>query len=232
MSAAQPRAVLLDAMGTLLELEPPAPLLREALRERLGVRVDEREAAAAMRAEIAFYRAHHLEGADRAGLSALRRSCAEEVRRRLPALAETPSEAVLEVLLAALRFRAYADAAPALTALRRAGIRLVAVSNWDVSLHDVLRSTGLASLLDAAISSAEVGADKPAPDIFVRALALAGSVAPRDAVHVGDRVDEDVAGARAAGIHPILLVRGGEPPGDVEHIRSLAALAERFAASA
>lgn len=231
MSAGRPRVVLLDAMGTLLELEPPAPLLREALRERLGVHVDEREAAAAMRAEIAFYRAHHLEGADRAGLAALRRSCAEEVRRRLPALADTPSEAVLEVLLAALRFRAYADAAPALTALRRAGVRLVAVSNWDISLHDALRSSGLAPLVDAAISSAEAGADKPAPAIFVGALALAGAVAPREAVHVGDRIEEDVAGARAAGIHPILLVRDGKPPGGVEHIRSLTALPERIAAS-
>ncbi len=218
-------------MGTLLELEPPAPLLRETLRERLGVIVDEGEAVAAMRAEIAFYRAHHLEGADRAGLDALRHSCAEEVRRQLPALADAAPEAVLGALLAALRFRAYPDAAPALGVLRRAGLRLVAVSNWDVSLHDALRSTGLASLLDGAVSSAEVGEDKPAPGIFARALALAGGVAPRDAVHVGDRIDEDVAGARAAGIRPILLVRDGESPGDVEHVRSLTQIPERIAAS-
>ena len=218
-------------MGTLVELEPPAPLLRAALRERLGVLVDEREAVAAMRAEIAFYRARHLEGADHAGLEALRRSCAEEVRRQLPVLANAAPEAVLGALLAALRFRAYADAAPALVALRRVGVRLVAVSNWDVSLHDVLRSTGLTPLLDGVVSSAETGEDKPAAGPFVRALELAGGIAPGDAVHVGDRLDEDVAGARAAGIRPLLLVRDGEPPGDVEHVRSLAQLPERIGLS-
>jgi len=231
VATTSPRAVLLDAMGTLLELEPPAPLLREALRERLGVLVDEREAVEAMRAEIAFYRAHHLEGADRAGLSALRHGCAEELRRQLPALVDAAPEAVLGALLASLRFRAYPDAPPTLRALRRAGVRLVAVSNWDVSLHDALRATGLAPLLDGAVSSAEAGEDKPAPGIFVRALELAGRIKPRDAVHVGDRMDEDVAGAHAAGIRPILLLREGEPPGGVEHIRSLRALPERIAAS-
>ena len=38
-AASAPRAVLLDALGTLVELEPPAPRLREELAARFGVRV-------------------------------------------------------------------------------------------------------------------------------------------------------------------------------------------------
>jgi putative hydrolase of the HAD superfamily len=218
------RAVLLDAMGTLVALEPPAPLLRAALRERLGVQIGGAEAEAAMRAEIAFYRAHHLQGADAAGLAALRRRCAEIVRDSLPALARAPVGEVLAAMLAALRFQAQPDAPGALRSLRAAGLSLVAVSNWDVSLPDALAQAGVAALLDGAISSAEVGADKPRPEIFARALALAGGVAAAEALHVGDRVEEDVAGARAAGIRAVLLARDGPAPPGVEAIRSLAEL--------
>jgi FMN phosphatase YigB (HAD superfamily) len=77
------------------------------------------------------------------------------------------------------------------------------------------------------VSSAELGAAKPAPAAFAHALTLAGAPAER-AVHVGDRVEEDVQGARGAGITPVLVVRGGEPPvldDPVWTIRSLRELA-------
>lgn len=219
------RAVLLDVMGTLVELEPPAELLRAALRERLGIVVSARDAADAMRAEISLYRAHHLEGSDAAGLLALRRLCAATVQERLPALAGAPPAAVLDALLSALRFRAHPDATPALRSLRSADRRLVAVSNWDVSLHEVLERTGLAPLVDGAVSSAEAGAAKPGRAIFERALELAGGVSPDEALHVGDSPVEDVAGARAAGIRPVLLVRRGAAAPGVPSIGSLRELA-------
>src|SRR5436853_5897115 len=56
--AAQPRAILLDALGTLISFEPPAPHLRAALRARTGLDVGAAAAEAAMRAEIRYYRAH------------------------------------------------------------------------------------------------------------------------------------------------------------------------------
>jgi putative hydrolase of the HAD superfamily len=208
-------------MGTLVELEPPAPRLRVALRERAGLDVGREEAERAMRAEIRYYRAHHLEGRDAAGLADLRRRCAAVVGETLAPATEIGDEALLAALLDALRFRAHDDAAPALRALRAAGVPRVAASNWDVSLHDVLASTGLAPLLDAAVSSAEVGADKPRPALFERALELAGGVTADDAVHVGDRLDEDVAGARAAGVEPVLLVRDGARVDGVMTIASL-----------
>src|SRR3954453_4223612 len=162
-----PRAVLFDALGTLIGFEPPAPHLRQALRERTGVDVGSRAAAEAIRAEIAFYRAHLHEGRDRDALAALRLRCAEAMAPALPGF-DVPT--ILDALLDALRFFAYPDAGPALRALKRAGIRTVVVSNWDASLHERLAETGLTGLVDGAIASAEAGAAKPERAIFDLAL--------------------------------------------------------------
>jgi putative hydrolase of the HAD superfamily len=220
----RPRAVLLDALGTLLGFEPPAPHLRAALRERLGADVGERAAARAIAAEIAFYRAHLHLGRDAAGLAALRRASAEAMRPELPEpAASAPGEALETALLDSLRFFAYPEVPDALRALRALGIRLVVVSNWDASLHDRLAETGLAELVDGAVASAEVGVAKPDPAIFTRALALAG--APAEAAwHVGDSLDADVAGALAAGLRPVLVARDSAPPSPVATIASLAEL--------
>jgi putative hydrolase of the HAD superfamily len=201
------QVVFLDALGTLLELEPPAPYLRAELAAR-GVAITEAEAAAALRVEIAYYRAHHDEAVDLAALADLRDRCTVVLARALPEHARGAPD-LREALLASLRFRPYPEVAEALGALRAGGLRLIVVSNWDVSVHEVLGRTGLAPLLDGAISSAEVGAAKPAPAIFERALALAGGVPSAAAVHVGDDAEADVAGARAAGISPVLVARNG-----------------------
>ena len=81
----RPRAVLLDALGTLLELQPPAPLLREALHVRLGLQIEPERVTRALAGEIDYYRAHHLEGRDPRSLSALRARCTEVLRAGLVA---------------------------------------------------------------------------------------------------------------------------------------------------
>ena len=206
-----PRAVLLDALGTLLRLEPPGPALRDALARR-GVEVGTATARRAMEAEIAFYRAHMLEGRDAAGLARLRRRCAAVLARELgDAVRALDPAAVEAALLEALRFRPWDDAAPALSAMARRGTRLVVVSNWDVSLHERLAESGLAAHLHAAVASAEAGVAKPDPAIFHRALELAG-VRAAEALHAGDSLAEDVQGARAAGIDAVLVRRGPGPP--------------------
>src|SRR3954454_6534614 len=219
------RAVTLDALGTLLELLPPAPRLRAGLRARLGVEVSEAEAGRAMRAEIAFYRAHLHVGRDRAGLDALRRGCAEVLRDTLGT--DLDLAALTEVLLGAIRFEPFPDAAPALRVLRERGVALVAASNWDVSLHEQLERTGLRELLDGALSSAEVGAAKPDPAILTRALAIARA-APEHACHVGDDLEADVGAARAAGMRAVLIDREGAAavPAGVRRIASLVELPE------
>ncbi|MDE3069171.1 MAG: HAD-IA family hydrolase [Acidobacteriota bacterium] len=205
-------AVLLDVLGTLLELEPPAPRLREALEREHGISVRLDDVERGFAAEIAHYRTHHLDGRDGAALAELRTRCARELRRGIDSRAlDVLDDAELRAaMLDALRFRPYPDAAPALAQIHELGIRAVAVSNWDVALPDALRAAGLDRALDGVISSATVGRAKPDPVIFERALAVAGASAT-EAVHVGDSVREDVRGALDAGLGAVLLSRGEKP---------------------
>jgi putative hydrolase of the HAD superfamily len=214
-------AVLLDALGTLVELQPPAPRLQAELA-RSGFEVSEERAAAGFGAEIGYYLAHHLDGRDRAGLEDLRDRCATALMDEL-ALPGLDHATARRAMLDALEFAPYPDVAPALRELRSAGWRLVIASNWDCSLPDWLAPLGLLELVDGVATSADVGATKPDPAVFRRALELAG-VPASEAVHVGDSLDNDVAGASAAGIRPLLLARSGEPPEGVEALRSLAEL--------
>jgi putative hydrolase of the HAD superfamily len=96
----------------------------------------------------------------------------------------------------------------------------VVVSNWDLSLGRALGQAGLAELVDGAVSSAEVGSAKPAPEPFLAGLALAG-VPASAALYVGDSPDTDIAGARGAGIRAVLVAREGAAPEGVEAVPSL-----------
>jgi putative hydrolase of the HAD superfamily len=214
-------AVLLDALGTLVELQPPAPRLRARLA-RAGFEVSEERAAAGFGAEIGYYLEHHLDGRDRAGLEDLRDRCATALMEEL-ALPGLVHATARRAMLDALEFAPYPDVVPALRELKAAGAKLVIASNWDCSLPDWLAPLGLLDLVDGVATSADVGAVKPDPAVFHRALDLAG-VSASDAVHVGDSLENDVAGARSAGIRPLLLMRSGEAPAGVESLRSLAEL--------
>ena len=211
------RAVLLDALGTLVELLPPWPALVSELADR-GVAITEDEARTALLAEMAYYRAHHDEATGLAELDDLRDRCTEVLRATLPAHAREVA-GLRDALLRSLRFRPYPEVPGVLAALGAMGVRRVVVSNWDVSLRGVLDDTGLAPLLDGVVISAEVGASKPDRAIFGEALAVAGVVAS-EALHVGDTLDVDLAGARAAGVHAVHLDRSGADPS------ALASLAE------
>jgi putative hydrolase of the HAD superfamily len=197
------RCVLLDALGTLVELEPPWIHLAAASEEPL-----ER----AFRAEMAYYREHSDEGRDAASLAVLRGRCAailsDELGRGVS----------VEEMMVAIRFRAYPDAAPALAELRGLGMRLVCVSNWDYSLPEVLERVGLRDRLDGVVTSAAVGARKPDPRLFEAALEVAGCAA-EEALHVGDTPGEDVEGAKAAGIRALLIDRDGR--GDIESLGTI-----------
>jgi putative hydrolase of the HAD superfamily len=213
------RAVFLDALGTLVELEPPGRYLRAAVPGRIG----EEQLERAVKTEMAYYKAHAHEGRDPESLAELRSRCARVLS------AELGVEVPVDELVAAVRMRAYPDAEPALRSLRGRGLRLVVVSNWDCSLGEVLSRCGLEPLLDGAVSSAEAGSRKPDPAIFGPALEIAGCE-PGEALHVGDTAEEDVEAARAAGIRVLLIDRdraGGAGDGFAE-ISSLAQIEEHL----
>jgi HAD superfamily hydrolase (TIGR01509 family) len=201
------RAVFLDALGTLVELEPPWANLAAAL----GVEADER-LVGAVRAEMAYYREHAHEGRDARSLVELRQRCAAVLSRELG------QEVSVETMMAAIRFRAYPDARPALDTLRRRGLALACVSNWDISLPEVLDRCALLDALDGVVSSAAAGARKPDPAIFAPALEIA-ACAPAEALHVGDTPAEDVVAARSAGIAVLHIERDGH--GDIASLTEI-----------
>ena len=200
------KAVLLDALGTLVRLDPPAPRLRERLSRLAGVDVDEDTAARGFAAEIAYYLANHLDGGDPAGLERLRSRCAREMARAMDLEERLEPDLARRVMLESLEFSPYPDVVPALRELRGRGLRLVAVSNWDCSLPWWLERAG-------RVSSARSPRTR-------EGLRVAG-VPAAEALHVGDSTEADLEGAQAAGIRALLLVREGAPPAGVPAIRSL-----------
>jgi HAD superfamily hydrolase (TIGR01549 family) len=84
---------------------------------------------------------------------------------------------------------------------------LALISNFDhpPHAHRTLRETGLASFFKTVVVSGEVGIKKPDAGIFRIALERTGLQA-EEVVYVGD-TQEDVDGAKAAGIRPILIAR-------------------------
>lgn len=217
------RAVLLDAFGTLCTLVPPAPRLG-ALLSAEGHHHPEEAVAAALAAEIRYYRAHHDRGRDAASLAALRAECADVLAAHLGHDVPPPAR-LAELLVSSLRFRLLPDVVPALDALAARGILLAVASNWDCSLPDVLAELGVAERFALIATSAVAGARKPSPGLFHQVLDRLG-VAGADALHCGDDPGMDCAGARQAGVPAVLIDREGRHPrAPCRRIRALTELA-------
>ena len=99
----------------------------------------------------------------------------------------------------------YPDAVPALTRLRAAGLLIGIAGNQPEEAEAEIRALGLP--IDFVASSARWGVAKPDPAFFHRIVSEAG-VAPTQIVYVGDRLDNDVLPAIAAGMIGVFLRRG------------------------
>jgi HAD superfamily hydrolase (TIGR01509 family) len=198
-------AVTIDAYGTLVELADPVPALTEGLRA-LGVDCDADRVKRAFAKEVAYYRERSHEGRDDATLYALRRECVAVILDDLGS--EVDPAAFVDGFVAALRFELLPGVREAVERLRRLGLELAVVSNWDVALREHLAGIGLGGL--TVVTSAEAGAPKPDPAVFLLALERL-DVRPERALHVGDS-EADEEGARAAGMRfaPAPLARAVE----------------------
>jgi HAD superfamily hydrolase (TIGR01509 family) len=201
-------AVLLDAFGTLIELDDPFGRLQRSVRRHLGAGITLADAERALRAEVTYYADHCHEGSDARTLAALRERCAAIVLAELRIAADPAIAAAL--LIDAIAFRAYDDVAPLLAGLAEARVGVAVVSNWDCSLPDALAAAGIQ--VDHVVASGSSGSSKPDPGIFRAALAALG-VEPGRALHVGDTEETDGVGARSAGIDVRIIDRGGAAAG-------------------
>ena len=145
-----------------------------------------------------------------------------------PELVRALVELDRELLLRSARL--YDDALPFLRAVRSRGIKIAIVSNCSEHTRDLLKSNGVAELADALALSCEVGAEKPAAEIFTYALDQLGVPAGR-AVFVDDQ-PPFCAGAAALGITAVQIARGeldGKVPAEgTTVVRSLSDVAAMF----
>jgi len=105
------------------------------------------------------------------------------------------------------------DAVATLKALRARGLRLGLVSNCSAEVPDIWHETPFAPLVDIPVFSCTVGIKKPDQRIYRMACDRLG-VAPEECVYVGDGFDQELQGAKAVGMWPILMAPPNERPPD------------------
>jgi putative hydrolase of the HAD superfamily len=201
--------VFLDMGGTLVEPHPSVGHIYARTAKRYGMDIDVAETD---RVFTEKFRARE----DAAALMARgteRRWWYELVGEVVSELCTLRSfdrffEEVYEYFTLPRAWRVYRDVSPLFDSLRDRGIKAAIVSNWDSRLDLLCERLGIASRVEFIAVSALVGSAKPDAGIFRYALDKAG-IDPGQAVHIGDSVDKDVDGARAAGIEGVLIDRAG-----------------------
>lgn len=133
--------------------------------------------------------------------------------------------------------RHHLDAIPTLTMLRRRGIRIGLLSNthWPRTFQErFLERDGLLPLIDVRLYTSELPFQKPHPSAFHAALEALDVEEPSNAVFVGDRRFDDIAGAKAVGMravlrpNPLVDDHGPPPDGEITELRELIALVDRW----
>ncbi|MBU9888766.1 MAG: HAD-IA family hydrolase [Candidatus Omnitrophica bacterium] len=228
------KAVFLDAGGTLFRPFPSVGYHYSEVAARHGCRIGAEEI------EAAFRRVWH----EHDGIGDLKSYCDEKVEKTFwrkivtEVFKDLPGIRVFDTFFEELHvlfgepsvWRLFPEVEDVLRALKQRGLVLGLVSNWDSRLLKLCAGLGLDPYLDFKVISAAFGAAKPSRRIFEEALRVAG-VKAREVVHVGDSLEDDIRGAREAGIRAIWVDRSGRhgslPPGQrdlVTVIRDLRAL--------
>ena len=113
-------------------------------------------------------------------------------------------------------YRVFPDVLPALVRLREAGVKRALISNADADVTEFVTHLEVAHELDAIVTSAVVGYEKPDPRTYHAALDHAAIRVPAErAIHVGDQPRSDVVGALGVGMRAALLDRYGRQPDDL-----------------
>lgn len=208
------RGVMFDAFKTLIDLRPSYPGAFAEVCQHFGYEVREADVARILpeweRMENERYRQPgdfrcsaeemherwvELNGAifRAVGVDGNARELSDEMERRFNSGRYT---------------QAYEDALPALERLADEGYRLGVISNGTPGVAHCLELASITERVEFVLVSALVGWEKPAPRIFRMGLERLG-LAPEEVVFIGDHIDVDVRGSRAAGMRPVMIDREG-----------------------
>jgi HAD superfamily hydrolase (TIGR01549 family) len=100
----------------------------------------------------------------------------------------------------------YPDVLPALRRLREQGYRTAVIANQPARRNAELRALGIHA--EVMAMSDEIGVAKPDAAFFGATLDMLGQPDPHEVAYVGDRIDNDVLPASAAGLRAVWLRRG------------------------
>ena len=201
------RAILFDVGSTLLEIaRNPNEIAAESIAH-LGA-LSAEDFAAAIREIVAEWRI----GGGRPEVQDLPETWHSHNRLALSRIGFTGDIAlaaeIIESTFLSEGLRVYPDVEDVLTRLVAEGYSLGIVSNWPSTLEATLRRARLNDYFPVIVGSGNVGYAKPHPQIFRIAMNRIG-VNPDETLYIGDSVEYDVAGARAAGMDVLLLDRAG-----------------------
>lgn len=200
------RAVIFDWFGTLAEWPHGSSSSYTSVFLEHGLVVD----------AAVFDRYHERwDGVDHTEHSTSRDAYLAWSRQRLIALAtecgvaalerDTLVDALIEVDLRT-SLVVFPEVPPVLAELRRRGLAIGVCSNWGWDLDAALQATGMAPLIDVAVTSARAGFRKPHAAIYGSILKALG-VEARDAIFVGDSWKPDVLGPISAGMRSVHVDR-------------------------
>ena len=190
------KAVLSDMYGTLLYEDGGMEFSYAQMARRAGLDVE-----AFTRARNVTFR-DSLTGALPDGV---RRAEAILAVMGLPASEERAREvAQAELMTRVPAVHLYPATMPTLLALRARGYRLGLISDCTYLWRSVIQRVGLESLFDAITLSNEVGTTKPDPVMYLKTCQALG-VQPEECVYVGDGGSDELEGARALNIVPVLI---------------------------
>ncbi|MGE3809774.1 MAG: HAD-IA family hydrolase [Gemmataceae bacterium] len=216
-------AVVFDAVGTLLLVEPPAGEVYYEVGKRHGSKLPRAEVVRRF-AEVFAAEEEH----DRVG--GLRTSEERELERWRNIVAHVLDDVADPAACFEEMFRHFAlpgawrvpaGAACLLAKLDRLGYRLALASNFDSRLRSVVAGLPELAVLDRLVISSEIGWRKPAPEFFAELSRLLATPACRILL-VGDDPVNDFEGAVRAGLQALLLdPAGGNGPGRLAHLDDL-----------
>lgn len=205
------RAVLFDAAGTLIRLREPVGSTYARFFQAHGVTLPEGHVEDAFRRAMRSLPPMVFPGAPAAEIPVRERGWWREVVRRTLRAADGTArlrdfDACFEALFSHYAGREAWAAAPgaseALSALRRRGLRLAVLSNFDHRLPGLLAQLGLPEAFEHVFLPGEARSAKPDPAFFAFALRALG-VAPAEAAYVGDDPADDHEGAQRAGLRAV-----------------------------
>ena len=205
------RAILFDAVGTLIHLPKSVGHHYALVGERIGLDLD----------PVALNHAFSLSWSKMPARLAIdgpreeddkgwwRELVGHVIDHVAPDTGELDRDAFFEVAYSHFAeagvWDLYPEVVEVLTALR-SRFQLAVISNFDGRLRIVLEYLGVTQFFSHVFLSSELGADKPDPLIFQRAMKLL-KLAPNEIIHVGDDPVRDWQGATGAGLEVFRLDR-------------------------